>query len=179
MKFTTAWAEIAAQNVTLKFTVGALCICCIVLAFTLIKLCLRDPLLLDRGHETVAILPSDVKQTDTEIKTFVEKALGQRYDSNVTAGPFLSESEQEKRVQEQKSLTEKKISQRILVGSVTTEKEKIKVEADKLLSVGNIRSAFLFPMTVQVRRTERTGINPYGLILSDVTPLKVENAESK
>jgi hypothetical protein len=179
MKFTTAWAEIAAQNVTLKFTVGALCVCCVVLAFTLIKLCLRDPLVLDRGHETIAIQPSDVKQTDAEIRAFVERALIQRYDSNVSAGHFLSESEQTKRNQEQKSLLEKKISQRILVGSVTIEKEKIKVEADKLLSVGNIRSAFLFPMTAQVQRTERTEMNPYGLILSEITPIKAENVEPK
>jgi len=94
-------------------------------------------------------------------------------------GQFLSESEEAKRVQEQKSLSEKKITQRILVGSIAIDKEKIKVEADKLLSVGNIRSAFLFPMTVQVQRTDRTEINPYGLILSNVTPIKVENAEPK
>lgn len=179
MKFTTAWAEIAAQNVTLKFTVGALCICCVVLAFTLIKLCLRGPLVLDRAHETVAIESSDVKQTDAEIRAFVEKALSQRYDSKVQASNFLSESEQAKRIQEQKSLSEKKISQRIFVNTVTIDKEKIKVEADKLLSVGNIRSAFLFPMSVQIQRTERTEINPYGLILSDISPIKVENVEPK
>ena len=179
MKFTTAWAEIAAQNVTLKFTVGALCVCCMVLAFTLIKLCLRDPLVLDRGLETIAIAPSDVKATDAEIRAFVKTALSERYDSNATSGYFLSESEQSKRVQEQKGLSEKKISQRILVGTVTIEKEKIKVEADKLLSVGNIRSAFLFPMTVQVQKSDRTEINPYGLILSDVTPRKAENVEAK
>lgn len=179
MKFTTAWAEIAAQNVTLKFAVGAMSLCCMVLAFTLIKLCLRDPLVLDRGQETAAIFPSDTRQTDNEIRAFVTKALEQRYDSAVSITPYLSEAELKKRTQEQRNMAEKKISQRLLVGGITIDKDKISVQADKLLSVGNIRSAFMFPLGVQVKRTNRSESNPYGLILAEVTPVKVENVETK
>lgn len=179
MKFTTAWAEIASQNVTLKFTVGALSICCIVLAFTLIKLALKDPLILDRGCATLVSSLSDAKHTDQEIRSFVGLALQERYDSMGAVSHYLSDAELAKREQEQKNLSEKKIVQRIFVNSVIIEKDLILVQADKLLSVGNIRSAFMFPIKAQIKRTDRGEANPYGLILNDVTPVKVENVETK
>jgi hypothetical protein len=55
----------------------------------------------------------------------------------------------------------------------------VKVEADRLLSVGTIRSAFMFPLVVTIGTVSRTPSNPYGLELVGTESVKPAEGGSR
>jgi hypothetical protein len=111
--------------------------------------------------------------TNHEIESFVEAALEQRFDSKEAGRDFLlSGTEKELRQREQKDLLARKLNQRVVVNSAQVSESGIIVDADRLISVGEIRSAFRFPLVVKVESVGRSSANPYGLILSKVKPVE-------
>ena len=54
------------------------------------------------------------------------------------------------------------------------QKDGLTVDADRLISVGEIRSTLKFPLKVQLARVARSEGNPYGLQLSAVEEIKPE-----
>jgi tetrahydromethanopterin S-methyltransferase subunit H len=87
---------------------------------------------------------------------------------------FLSASELDVRNREVDELTKKGMAQKILVNSVKIEKDKISVDADRILSVAKIRSALPLPVTVKIKQTDRSNGNPFGHVLSDVSMISTE-----
>lgn len=173
MRFTIAWANIIGQNLTLKVVVGFLTLLCGVLGISLVKTTLRDPLIIERACYTRAAAPSSSTHTETEIANFLREALPERFDSNtvVTAG-HLSPEEDGFRAQEQAALKSSNMTQRIIVNAIKVEKGRAFIDADRLVSVGQVRSAFRFPLNVTVASTLRIAGNPYGLILVEAKPTK-------
>ena len=174
MRFTTAWAEIASQNVTLKVSIALLTLICATLAITATKLALRDPLIVERGCETTAASLGSADTSEAEIRAFTERALEQRFASISRDTHFLSSKELEFRKREQEALSSKGILQRLLINEIKVEKEKIFVDSDRIVSVQKIRSAFSFPLIVQLSKVPRTVTNPYGLILASVEQVKTD-----
>jgi hypothetical protein len=46
---------------------------------------------------------------------------------------------------------------------------------DRLIAVGEIRAAFKFPLALKVETVTRSPANPYGLLLTDVTPIEEQH----
>jgi hypothetical protein len=134
---------------------------------------LRNPLVIERGCFSKAAQIADSQHTNLEIESFVEAALAQRFDSKDPGREtFLASSEKDLRSKEQKDLAARKLNQRVVVNAVSVSEKGILVEADRLISVGDIRSAFKFPLAVKVESVTRTVANPFGLILSEVKPVE-------
>jgi hypothetical protein len=176
MKFTYAWAEIAKQNLMLKIALACLSLCAVLFSIVSLKLALREPLVIERTCYSKVAKTSDPRRTKEEIEAFVRIALEQRFNTEAKLqGDFVSANESAFRVQEQKELAAKQIKQRILVNSVAVEDAEVTIDADRILTVGSIRSALPFLLKAKVESQERSDGNPYGLILSGVKPIKQES----
>ncbi|MGK5085322.1 hypothetical protein WDW37_18710 [Bdellovibrionota bacterium FG-1] len=176
MKFTHAWAATSAQNVTLKVGLVALGICTLALTITTARLALKEPLVIERGclSRTVSLTPGN-QHSATEIETFVREAITQRFNSDWAPQPgFLSPDEEAQRLAEQKELSARGMTQKVIVNGVKSSNDTVTLDADRLISVGSIRSAFLFSLTLTLASTPRSESNPYGLMLIKISQPKGE-----
>lgn len=180
MKFTVAWSEVLTQNIALRVTVLALSGCLVALLVVLVKVSLKDPLIIERGCYTATLEKASSERTEKEITAFLMEALKARFDTDVGETLALSEEEARFREQEQKDFKEKGIHQRLIFNGVKKiEGTEISVDADRLISVGPVRSAFAFPLLVTIGSVKRTDVNPYGLRLMQVKPIQDEKKNEK
>ena len=175
MKLSLAWANTAAQNVTLKVALVVLSVVAVALTLTTVKLCMRKPLIIDRACFSTVIEPSSNEHSASEIEMFVREAIRQRFNSDASPVPdYLSPEEEGARVQEQKELSNRSMTQTVITRSVKVNGNSIAVETDRLIAVSQIRSAFSFPLSGTLQSTSRTQNNPYGLRLVKLIPPKTE-----
>lgn len=180
MRFPMAWATVARDNVALKWGVVALSCVSLVLAIALAGAASKAPLLIDRGcvSEAVEGKPVGNIQSADELKAFVTEALHQRFDSAAVASPaYLSFEELTARSKEDAELNSRKMRQRVLVNELARDGDKVSVQADRLISVGEVRSAFAFPLIVTLGSVPRSVSNPYGLVVLRAEPVKLEGGE--
>lgn len=173
MKFTVAWARVASENSILKSVILCLSILCLFFGGSSLKLALKDSIVVDRGCYSKAAPVGDGKRTTTEIEAFLKEALSQRFDTQtVVRNDFLSDDEQSLRAKEQVELQNRKLSQKVVLNSATVDGGMILVDADRLISVGEVRSAFKFPLSVKIESVTRSEGNPYGLVVSMVKTIE-------
>ncbi|PWU17443.1 MAG: hypothetical protein C5B49_08855 [Bdellovibrio sp.] len=178
MRFSVAWAKVAAQNVTLKLATVILSAIVVVQLFVLLDLSLRNPLVVDRSCFSRLALAKPQEPTADEIKGFLLEALPMRFDSStVVKDGFLSIEETANREKEQVTLKQRQMSQRVLVSDVTVDGKYAVVTADRLISVGKVKSALPFNLKATLQQTNRTESNPYGLIVSQIS--LIEEKEDK
>lgn len=173
MRFTLAWAEVLSQNMLLKWLLLFLSILCIVLGTGLIFLAEKDPLIIERACFSGVMSTRDVAQTNSEVKAFVTEALSQRFDSAMdTQSSFLSAEERVKAQKDRDDFSAKKIKQRLLINQIDIKEDKITVDADRIVAVDEIRTAFRFPLEIKIATTLRSERNPYGLMLVSALPIQ-------
>lgn len=178
MKFTTAWAKTAAQNVTLKIATMVLAVISVIQLFVIGGLATRDLPVVERGCFSRPLQAKPLDPTKNEIEAFLIEALPMRFDSNgYLKNGFLSIEETVSREKEQATLKQREIRQKIIIQDVKNEGKEILITADRLLSVGKIKSALTLNLKVIVQQSNRTESNPYGLILSSV--IQIEEKEEK
>lgn len=170
MKFNVAWANVAAQNVTLKIATVVLAAVSVVQLFVIGRLASRDIPVIERGCFSRITTPKASEPTKDEIKAFLLEALPMRFDSSVYLKEgFLSLEEAGSREKEQATLKQRQIAQRIVIADVKIDGKEITVAADRLIAIGKVKSALTLNLKVTVQTTNRTESNPYGLVLSSVT----------
>lgn len=179
MKFTLAWAKIAAQNVTLKVATITLAVVAVMQLVTILQLAQKDAIVIDRGCISRAAPAKSGEHTPDEIKAFLIEVLPMRFDSSAIAkDDTLSVEEREARVTEQNALKQRQMTQKIIVQEIEMTGSEITVNADRLISLGKVRSALPYPLKVVVKSTGRTEANPYGLVLTQ-TKVVEEPKEQK
>jgi len=180
MKYTEAWAKIAQKNVNLKVALCLVTVCMMMLCYSTFSLSLKKPLLIERGCHSKPIKTSDTEKSPDEVKVFIKLALEQRFNANTKAHKaFLAKKPRRLKKQEQAGFSKKNIRQSILVNDIKISKKGILVDADRIMSVGTIRSATPFPLIIKMESQSRTQDNPYGLILTKVTALKIKKKGAK
>ena len=180
MRFPLAWAEIASQNNVLKLVIGSLSLCVIMFLIAVVQLSLRDPVIIERACYSKALTPSDTKRSDLEIKNFIRLALEERFNSKSEDGTHLLSSEESQiRLIEQKKLSDRKIEQNIVINNIDLTKKPFEVDADRLLRVGSVRSALSFALKVNLETTDRSELNPYGLVLARVQAPKPDDKQGE
>lgn len=174
MKFTAAWNQVLSQNLMLKIALGTMLGVTTILAVTTAKVAAKPPLIVERACTSKVMTPASAKHTKAELTAFLKDAIPERFNSEKMLNRYVSSKEWAFRLQEQKDLTTRQLRQTVLVSEVKISDKMITVAADRLIAVGEVRAAFNFPLQVETQATERSEINPYGLILTKVTPLKLE-----
>lgn len=176
MRFSMAWADVAKQNNVLRIAVIGVTFVCVVVLMIALNFAFKEPLVIERGcFSAIAVTHSQV-QTPQEIEAFLNEAVAERFNSGaVVVGDYFALEELKARENEQTELARREIKQKVVVNSVTKQGDGYLVDADRVLSVGKIRSAFQMPMVVTIANATRTSGNPYGLVVLRVAPIKTED----
>lgn len=137
---------------------------------------MKDPIVIERGCESRIAEIQSANQTKGEIENFIKIALIARFDSILKNDPaiYLTENLQTARAKEQSELKNKSIDQRVIVRSIKLDHDKYFVEADRLISIGKVRTAVPLDLVVSISSKIRSVSNPYGLILTMVDQVKDE-----
>lgn len=180
MRFTTAWANVHTQNITLKIVVLALAVCSVILTFSTVTLSLKDPLVIERGCYSKAVSASATKHSQKDIEAFVTEAIPKRFDTDATDfKSYLSSDENSFRMKEQQELMKNGVSQKVVVKSVKMDGTNAIVDAARLIFMGNKASAAFFPLKLSLSATGFSASNPYGLVLERVSEAKEGNPNEK
>lgn len=175
MRFSQAWADVAKQNNVLRVAVLGVSFVSVVVLMIALKFAFKEPLLIERGCFTLVSPVQSQAQTPEEIESFIKEAVAQRFNSDsLVVGDYFSLEEIKNRENEQTELKRREIKQRVVVSTVKKQGDDYLVDADRILSVGQIRSAFQMPLTVSVSKNSRTSGNPYGLVIVRVAVVKTE-----
>ncbi len=168
MKFSLSVDALSKENSFLKMmtrTLFGLMFFLIVLIFYLVT---RDPILIQsntRGREIVKPVSFTPYSEDT--KYAVKLMLEARFNSEaLNSDLYLSEKQIELRKSEQLELKNKNMSQTILVREIKVNRDEATAEIDRVISVGDLRSAFKAKLKLLFEITEPNELNPYGLVLS-------------
>lgn len=178
MKYTEAWASVVSQNFNLKMATVILGAISLVLGMTTLRLTFKDSPIIERGCFSRPLVPMKDEHTKEEIERFIKEALSQRFDSTVQpVDGLLSPDELKLRLQEQKDFATRNMKQRLVVNAVTQNGDDFLVDADRVISVNDVRSAFKFPLLVKLESKARSYSNPYGLII--VSSSQVDSKDKK
>lgn len=178
MKFHAAWDSIEKENRNLKILTIALCTLAIFLTVAVTSTATKEPVIVERGcHSKMAATAENSKPSEEEIAAFTEKALGARFDTRSENLEYLAFKQRAFRDKEQIELSKQNMTQKVIVNDTKVTKDAVLVTADRLISIGKIRSVLRFPLRVLLESTDRTESNPYGLLLSDVNPIEEEKKE--
>jgi hypothetical protein len=168
MKFHFAWDSIEKENRFLKSLVFIVLLLAIFLCSVLTVIGSKDPLVIERSCYSRIVAKEINLPSDDETKAFVEEALRARFNTGWTKAVLLTSEQSVFRDKEQMELSKQKMRQTVVVNDVVLEKNGITVDADRLISVGDIRSSFKFPLKLQIKTETRSEGNPYGLVLSEI-----------
>jgi hypothetical protein len=171
MRFHIAMDSLEKEVKVWRIAVISLLVLSICLCLGILKTSQKNPMLIERGCISKIIDPQGPSVTVPEVQSFVTEALKQRFNSVEKATGFLGHEQIVARQKEQMELSRQAMKQVVIVNGVLVSGEEITVMADRLISVGEIRSAFKFPLKVEIEKVDRTDSNPYGLILSEVKNL--------
>ncbi len=175
MRFTVAWANVVSENLALKFVSACLVVVIFSLSIVVVKLSGKKPLIVERSCYSRALATTDPERTQAEVEAFVREALASRFDTIAQVKPgYLSQEEEKFRIQEQLELKKREMSQKLVVNSVIVNGQTIKVESDRIFSVGVVRSVLPFPLLLTLGTVPRTDGNPYGLSVLQVSASKSE-----
>ncbi len=169
MKYTDAWANVVAQNLNLKIVSIVFGALSLVLGMITLRLTFRDSIIIERGCYSKTLLPAKEDHTKDEIEAFLKESLSQRFNSDVQpVDGLLSPDELRLRNLEQKEFDSRKMTQKIVINKIIEIQDVFKVEADRVISVGEVRSAFKFPLLVKLESKARSYSNPYGLLVTTI-----------
>ena len=180
MRFPQAWSEIAKQNNVLRIAIIGVSVSAALALLISLKFAFKDPLIIERGcYSSLLAATSRQDPTKEEVEGFLRESISQRFDTDANVqADIISLDEIGNRSTEQEELKRRSIRQRVLVNSVVAKGDDYLVDADRLLSVGQIRSALSFPLIVKIERAARSGSNPYGLVLLKVSAQNSEGAKN-
>ena len=142
---------------------------------------MKDPIIIERGCDSKIAEVQSSNQTKDEIENFIKTAISARFDSFQKNDPaiYLTENLQLVRTKEQSDLKNKNIDQRVIVRSVKVDQDKYFIEADRLISIGKIRTAVPLDLILSISSKVRSVSNPYGLILTSVEQVKDDSNVNK
>jgi hypothetical protein len=171
MRFPQAWAEVAKQNNVLRIAIIGVTLASALALLISLKFAFKDPLIIERGcYSSQIAATSSQDPTKEEIEGFLRESISQRFDTDANVqADLISLDEIASRSAEQEQLKRRGIRQRVLVNSITTKDDSYQLDTDRLLSVGQLRSALSFPLTVKIQRASRSVSNPFGLVVVKVS----------
>lgn len=173
MRFSTAWAKTAAQNVTLKIATVILAIVSTVQLLIIGNLASRDLPVIERSCYSSSLQAKASAPTNDEMKAFLLESIPMRFNTDAyVKNGFLSIQETTSRENEQASLKQRQINQKVIVANFKFDADDISITTDRIVSVGRVKSVLGLNLKVVLQKTNRSEANPYGLILSSVAEVK-------
>jgi hypothetical protein len=181
MRFPLAWAETAQLNSFLKYSLLLSTTLATVFAISTTVLSLKAPLIVDRACFSNIIISSNRSHTDQEIESFLRISLEKRFATDAISSTlsWLSMSEEQAKLGEQKELAQKNIRQKILITKIGIQGNTATVEIDRVLAVDRLRTVIPATVIAQVSSVPRTELNPYGLLIEKIELKREERPDGQ
>ena len=168
MKFSLSVDALSKENSFLKvitrILLGAIFLNVVLLFYVLT----RDPMvILSKATGREIVKPVSFVPSPEDTKIAIKLMLEARFNSEtLNADLFLSEKQSDLRKSEQVELKNKNMSQTIIVKDIKVSRDEAVAEIDRVISVGDLRSAFKAKLKLLFEMSEPNELNPYGLVLS-------------
>lgn len=172
MKIQKAWGNLASENSKLLWIILTCGVCGVLVLCICWTMAARHVVVIERTCATRILDQAATAVPDGERDAFITEALKQRFDSEFQATTtFLSTEELLMKERDERELKARGMKSRVIVNSVKRLSDgKFEVDADRVVSVGEIRSALRFPLILEIGVYSRSAENPYGLILVKSQP---------
>lgn len=180
MKFSHSIAKDAFERSVMKLAVICLSILSLAFGILLSFNLAKDPILVERACETRLLETASASQSKEEIETFIKEAVALRFDSIVTRDPsaYMVQDLFVARAKEQSDLKKGGINQRLIVRSVRLDGDHFLIDSDRVVAIGKARSAIPTTLVAKVSSKGRSLTNPYGLVLTSIDQIKVEEKKN-
>jgi len=168
MKISLSIDSLLKENKFLKLVTKLLFGVVFVLLLQVISLYSRDPIIIQsstRGREILE--PMTVPRTNLDLKIAVQNMLKARFDTEAHSSElFLSDKQKLLRENEQRDLKSRSMTQAIVIRNVVMSKDQAFVDLDRVIAVGDLRTAIRAKIKIAFEESEPNELNPYGLVLS-------------
>jgi hypothetical protein len=181
MKLSNAFDSIERENRFLRLLTTLLVILSAFLIGVLYLNLDKPPLLVERSSRGFEIVrPTDQKRTDQDLTQATKLMLQARFTSEAIAPElFINQKQLLLRETEQREMKSRNMLQNIVVRSVEVEKESVTAEIDRVISVGELRSALKARLKINFEEVSPNELNPYGLLLSLAEPINEQKEQNK
>jgi hypothetical protein len=179
MKFSSGIDGLTKENQFLKLIAKSLLGITAMLLGVVYTLYDKRPLIVERSSRGLEIVRAvDFTRTTEDLNEAISLMLKARFNSySVSPEIFINQKQMVLRDTEQKDMKSRGMNQSVVVKSITFEKDQAVVDLDRVIAVGEIRSALRAKIRVAFEEVSPNELNPYGLLLSLADP--IQNQEKK
>ena len=174
MKFSNGVDALSKENQFLQTLTKWLLLIIACLSMVVFVIYDKEPLVVERSVHGLEILKKlPFARDDADLQQAIHLIIKARFDSDaVSPEIFLNLRQLVLREAEQKEMKARSMSQRVIVRVIKITKDEATVEMDRVISVGELRSALKAKIKITFEDTGPTELNPYGLILSLADPVE-------
>ncbi|MCB0369803.1 MAG: hypothetical protein KDD45_10285, partial [Bdellovibrionales bacterium] len=168
MKMSLSINALSKENQFLKLTTKLLFAIVFILILQVIFLYNRDPILIQSSTRGLQIVePLRYSPSKEDIKFAIEVMLKARFNTQVFSPElYLSDKQKLFRINEQKEFKSRNMTQTIIIRQIDISKSEALIEMDRVIAVGDVRSAIKTKLKIVFEESEPNELNPYGLVLS-------------
>ena len=176
MKFSSSVDALSQQCRTQRQLINWLLAFEAVLGVALIVEGQRAPIYLERSSRGLEILAPTVPQkSGRDLKRLAEFALKARFETSAESSSlFLSAKQAELRAAEQREMRARNLVQSVVIRSVELGADSAIADVDRVLAMGDVRSAVRSSLKIAFEETEPNELNPYGLRLALAEPVEIQ-----
>lgn len=178
------WADMAHQNMILRFALLSLTMISLGLALALTKVSLKEPLVIERACSsldagTARKSASSREPSREELRDFALRAVSMRFNlREPISTTWFSDEQLRLRRSELDELAKKKLEQSVYIDSVVVTNDGATAEGVRILALGKSRTAIPIILNLKIERTSRSPLNPYGLVLTKIASSKLAQGQS-
>ncbi len=168
MKISLSIDALTKENKFLKLVTKLLFSVVFILLLQTIFLYNRDPILIQSSTRGLEILePLLVTKSNLDVKVATQNMLKARFNTE-TFSPdlYLSDKQKILRETEQRELKNRNMNQSVIIRSIELSKDQALVDLDRVIAVGDLRTAVRTKLKIAFEESEPNELNPYGLVLS-------------
>jgi hypothetical protein len=139
----------------------------------------KQPVMVERtSHGLEIVRPTEFAVDEAHTKAAIALMMRARFNSDaVSPELYLNPKQLVLRDNEQKELKNRSMYQSVIVRAVTIKNDQATVDVDRVLSVGELRSALRTKLRVTFETEQPNELNPYGLLLSLADPVELKEGK--
>lgn len=181
MKFSSAVDSLSKENQFLRMAVKVLGFAVLFLAMAVLFLHEKNPVLVERSSRGLEIVQATkLARSEADTQQAIRLMLASRFDSGaINPEVFITKRQMELREAEQSEMKSRGLYQGVVFRNAKVTKEEAVVEFDRVLSIGEIRSALKTVVKIAFEETEPTELNPYGLKLALAAPQDLKKEDKR
>lgn len=181
MKFSTGVDSLQNENRFLRVLSKVLLIITAALIGLVLVLYDKSPVLVERTSRGLEVVrPTVFIRAESDMKFAITMMIKARFDSGaVSPELFLNQKQLLLRDHEQREMKARSMNQSVVVRNIKLTKDEVVVDFDRVIAVGEIRSALKAQVKASFEEESPNELNPYGLVLSLVDPIGKTNMADK